>query len=78
MYSRCFRWFLGPLAPSDNACQIKAEAAGRMVNFNNLPDHNAKWLNIVNNVVFVMDKAQNCDVPTRGMPSPGHRTKRKL
>lgn len=42
-----------------------------------LPDHDPEWLKIVNDVAFVMRKAQDSRVPNRGMPSPSRRMKRK-
>ena len=74
-WDRAHAWYLEEVK---NAHRIEAEVVGRTANFDDLPDHDAEWLDIVNDVAFVMDKAQNCDVPTRGMPSPGCRTKRKL
>ena len=59
------------------ARRINADAAGISPNFDDLLDHNPEWLNIVNDVAFVMKQAQGCSVPTRGAPSPSHRTKRK-
>ena len=57
--------------------RIEAEASGVAPNFNDLPDHDAEWLNTVNDVAFVMRGALKCDVPTRGVSSPSHRVKRK-
>jgi hypothetical protein len=42
-----------------------------------LPDHDADWLKIVDDVAFVMQMAQGSEVPTRGMPSPSRKEKRK-
>ena len=57
--------------------RIDASAAGISPNFDDLPDHDPAWLNVVNDVALVMKQAQGSTVPTRGMPSPGRRTKRK-
>lgn len=46
------------------ARKIVAGAAGVLPNFSDLPDHDPKWLNVVNDVAFVMKCAQDCDVPT--------------
>lgn len=54
-----------------------AEAAGITANFDDLPDHDTEWLKIVDDVVFVMEKAKDCNIPTRGPSSPSRRTKRK-
>lgn len=59
------------------ARQAEAKAAGTAANFDGLLDHNADWLDIVNDVAFVMRKARDCNVPTRGMPSPSRGAKRK-
>ena len=52
--------------------QIGGRATGATANF---PDHDAKWLEIVEDVTLVMENAQNCDIP--GMPSPSRGAKRK-
>ena len=65
------------LEEEKNAHQIEAEAAGVTANFDNLPDHNVEWLKTVNDVTFVMERAQHRDIPTRGMPSPSCKVKRK-
>ena len=57
--------------------RAKAEAAGNTKTLGNLPDHDAEWLKIVNDIAFVMQKAQDSEVPTRGMPSPSRKAKRK-
>ena len=62
----------------ENARRIKAEAAGVIANFDDFPpNHDTEWLKIVEDVAFVMEMARNCDIPTRGQPSPSRRTKRK-
>ena len=65
------------LEKEKEARRAEAKAAGIIVNFDDLPDHDAEWLKIVNDVGFVMEQAQNCDIPTRGMPSPSRKGKRK-
>ena len=52
--------------------RVAAEAAGIVVSFDDLLNHNAVWLNVVNDVAFIMRQAQDCDVPTWGMLSPSH------
>ena len=59
------------------ARQAEAKAVGTVTNFDGLSDHDADWLNIVNDVAFVMQKARDCRVPTRGMPSPSRGGKKK-
>lgn len=51
----------------------QVEAAGDL---NVLPDYDPEWLRIVEDVVFVIGKAQDCDIPTRGTPTPGRTVKR--
>ena len=58
-------------------CWVEAGAAGVTANFGDLPDHDIKWLKVVNDVAFVMQKARDCAIPTRGVPSPSCRGKRK-
>ena len=65
------------LEKQKKARRAEANAAGITANFDDLPDHNAEWLNIVNDVAFVMQKARDSDIPTRGAPSPGRKGKRK-
>lgn len=59
------------------ARQVMAEAAGVAADFDDLPDHDPEWLKIVDDVAFVMKKAQACDTPTRGASNPGRGAKRK-
>ena len=59
------------------ARQVEAEAGGVTATFDDLPDHDAGWLNIVNDVAFVMQKARDCAIPARGAPSPSRGGKRK-
>ena len=59
------------------ARRVEAEAAGVTANFSDLPDHDAKWLKVVNDVAFVMQRARDCAIPARGVPSPSRRGKRK-
>lgn len=65
------------LEKQKKARQVEAETAGGTAKFDDLPDHDAEWLGIVNDVAFVMQKARNCNIPTRGMPGPGREGKRK-
>lgn len=51
--------------------------AGMATNFEDLPDHDPEWLKTVSDVVFVMKKAQKCDIPTRGTSSSRRGAKRK-
>ena len=60
------------LEKQKKARRVEAEAAGVIANFDDLPDHDAQWLDIVNDVTFVMSKAQHCDIPR-----PGRGGKRK-
>lgn len=57
------------------ARRAEAETAGVVANFDDLPDHDAKWLSIVNDVAFVMRKAQDSTVPTRKTSGLGKRKK---
>ena len=57
--------------------RVEAKATGAVARLDDLPDHDAEWLEIVNDLVFVMGRAQIGEVPTKGMPSPSHRVKRK-
>ena len=59
------------------ARRAEAEAGGVATNFDDLPDHDAGWLSVVNDVTFVMQKARDCIIPTRGAPSPSRGGKRK-
>ena len=49
--------------------QANVEAAGATGNLDDLPDHDGEWLKIVNDVAFVMRKAQESQVPGRGTSS---------
>ena len=42
------------LEKQKEARRVAAEAAGIVASFDDLPDHNAAWLNVVNDVAFVM------------------------
>ena len=55
----------------------EAEIDGVAPAFDDLLAHDARWLNVVNDVAFVMQKAQDCDIPTRGVSSPSRGGKRK-
>ena len=57
--------------------RAEAEATGAAGSFADLPDHDAEWLKIVNDVAFVMQKAQGSQVLGRGMSGPSNGTKRK-
>jgi len=52
--------------------QAEAEAGGVIATFDDLPDHNAGWLDIVNDVTFIMQKARDCAIP---IPSCGGKRK---
>jgi hypothetical protein len=54
-----------------------AEVAGAAADFGDLPGHNMEWLKIVDDLAFVMEKAQVCDIPGREMQSPSGGVKRK-
>ena len=77
----CLAWWdrahARSLDEKKGARQVGAEAPGATKGLGDRPDHDADWLEIVRDVTSVMEKAQNCDVPTRGMPSPGRGAKRK-
>ena len=45
-------------------CWVEVEATGVTANFSDLLDHDAKWLKVVNNVVFIMQRAWDCAIPT--------------
>ena len=73
----CLAWWSrahGRYLEERKSRQTEAAAAG---NFDNLPDHNAEWLKIVNDIAFVMRKAQDSQVPGRGALSSSHGAKRK-
>lgn len=57
--------------------RTEAKATGVTARFDDLPDHDAEWLEIVKDVAFVMRRAQGSEVPTKGLPSPSRRVKRK-
>jgi len=57
--------------------RTEAEAAGAATSFDDLPDHDAEWLKIVNDVAFVMRKAQDSQIPGRGMSGSSSGVKRK-
>ena len=59
------------------ARRSEAGASGVTATFVDIPDHDAGWLNIVNDVAFVMQKARDCPVPARGTSSPSRAGKRK-
>jgi hypothetical protein len=63
------------MAKQKRARRAKAEAAGVTASFDDLPDHDAEWLSIVNDVAFVMQKARDSAIPTRAMPSPAPPTR---
>lgn len=77
----CLAWwdraYTRHLEEEKNARQAEAKAAGVTANFDDLPDHDAEWLEIVDDVAFVMGEARHCDIPTRGVPSPSRKAKRK-
>ena len=61
----------------ENARRIaEATVAGATPNLDSLPTHDPEWLRIVQDVAFVMDKAQGCDIPTRAASIPSRTAKR--
>ncbi|KAF9779415.1 hypothetical protein BJ322DRAFT_1113226 [Thelephora terrestris] len=60
----------------EKARRIEAVGAGVTPNFDDLADHDPEWLRVVDDLSFVMAKAQDCDVPKRGMSTPSRRAKR--
>lgn len=65
------------LEEQKRAHQAEAEASGVTATFDDLPDHDVKWLKIVNDVAFVMQKARGCAIPAQGSASPSRGGKRK-
>lgn len=48
-----------------------ARAAGKDdagLDFSDIPEHESKWFNIVNDLITVLDLAQGCPVPGEGTP----------
>ena len=75
----CLAWWDRAYArhrEEESARRIRTEVSG-VANFDDLPDHDKEWLDIVDDVAFVMEMAKNCEIPTRGLPSPSRRAKRK-
>ena len=77
----CLAWwdraYARYLEEEKDARKIKARAAGIPPSFDDLPDHDPEWLNVVNDVTFVFGKAQGSDVPGRGTLTPSRRAKRQ-
>ena len=66
----CLAWWdraYGRHLEEQKTRRAEAEATGAAGSFADLPDHNAEWLRIVNDVAFVMQKAQDSQVPGRGI-----------
>ena len=78
--SVCLAWWdraYGRHLEEQKTHRAEAEATGAAGSFADLPDHDAEWLKIVNDVAFVMQKAQGSQVLGRGMSGPSNGTKRK-
>jgi len=46
-----------------------AQAAGKddtTLDFSDLPNHDIRWFNIVNDLIFVLERAKDLPVPIRG------------
>lgn len=56
--------------------RLEGAAAGTS-NLDDIPDHDVQWLKIVEDVTFVLEKAELCDASTRGMATPSRRAKRR-
>lgn len=61
----------------ENARRIEATVAGAAPNLNDLPAYDPEWLRIVQDIAFVIGKAQDCDIPTRAASTPSRRVKRR-
>ena len=76
----CLAWWdraYGRHLEERKARQGRAKATGVTTGSGDLPAHDAQWLDIVNDVAFVMLKARDCGLPGREVSSPGRRAKRK-
>ena len=61
----------------ENTRRIETLAAGITPNLDVLSTHDPEWLRIVKDVAFVIEKAQDCDIPTRAVSTPSRRAKRR-
>ena len=43
--------------------QANADAAGVSPTFDDLSDHDAEWLKVVEDIALVMEKARDCEIP---------------
>lgn len=61
--------------------RVAAQAAAKdeaTLDFSDLPIHDADWLKIINDLIFVLELAQGWPVPTKGTPeTPGVASGRK-
>ena len=56
--------------------RAESEGAGIPPNFDDLPDHDTEWSNIVNDFAFVLGKARDCVILSQEEPNPSRGTKR--
>lgn len=49
----------------DSQKEARRGASGVAADFSDLPDHDADWLRVVNDVAFVMGKARDSDIPAK-------------
>ena len=61
----------------ENARRTESPVDGTTPNLDDLPTHDPEWLRIVRDVEFVMNKAQDCIIPTRAASTPSRRGKRR-
>ena len=60
----------------ESAHRIESTVAGATPNLDDLLTHDPEWLRIVRDLAFVIDKARDCDIPTRAASTPSRRAKR--
>ena len=76
----CLAWWdraHGRYLEEQKTRQTEVEAAGASGGFDDLLDHNAEWLKIVNDLAFVMQKARDSQVPGRATSGASTGVKRK-
>ena len=76
----CLAWWdraYGRHLEEGKARRARAKATGVTTGSEDLPAHDAQWLDIVNDVAFVMLKARDCSLPGREVSNPNRRAKRK-
>ena len=73
-WDRAHEWHL---KKQREARRAEAETDGITANFDDLPDHDAEWLNIVNDVAFVMQKARDSTIPARKTVTSGSGSREK-